>query len=193
MKIINLNSRRTIELKDGNNTGLIIGFCFVIFLICVFSTSKLWLPDDRVNFNYTKNTEYNFSMISLKLPSNVKYDEEKSIIEFSVKENQFTNKEKFDLIYKAYADDGSKLPFQVIQGVRTDTNKLTVTKQEKLLQVRVPTDFYYVKITVEQKDGLQEEFCIDYRNVKHEKIKEKGKDYLLNQNAEIELSNQNNS
>lgn len=190
MKKINFDKKRTIELKDGNNKGLIIGFCACILLLVFFCTSKLWLPDDRANMNFTKNQEYNFAMATVKLPSFVNYDENKNLIEFEINESQFSSDKKFDVKYSAFTDTGVKLPSQTIKEDKTNTDKLTVTKQRKLIQVRVLEDFYYVKVVIEQKDGVQEEFYIDYRNVKKTKISEKGKEYLNNENAEKELKTQ---
>lgn len=175
---LNMNSKY-IVLRDGYNKPLIIGSIIAITFTLILATSKLWMPDDREIMTYD-STIMTFSMREITKPEKVIYDKEKGILEMEVTESHLSDDKKFDVNYFCTSPDYSgKLPVEIIKGDLSKSGDSQVIEHRKvLLQIRVPEDWWYVTVNVEQKDNITIPFNIDYRTVQAAVIEYKGKDFL---------------
>lgn len=175
---LNVNSKY-IVLKDGYNKPLIIGSIIAIVFTLILATSKLWMPDDREIMGYD-STVMTFSMREITKPERVIYDKEKGILEMELTESLLSNDKKFDVNYYCTSPDyNGKLPIEIIKGDLSKSGDSQVIEHRKvLLQIRVPEDWWYITVNVEQKDNITIPFNVDYRSVQASVIEYKGKDFL---------------
>lgn len=174
--------KQYIEIKDGNNKPLIIGMIIVIILLALLFTSKLWLPDNRPMMTYDKDEVLIFSLCDVTLPKEVYYDEKKNLLEFKIRQKKQSMEKAFDLKMKvSLEEDEMELPFEEIKGNFKSVEVDDVTKEQlELVQILVPDDWYYVTVTILQKDTVSQSFTIDYRDVKHKSISDKEQNYIKN-------------
>ena len=175
---LNVNSKY-IVLRDGYNKPLIIGSIIAIAFTIILATSKLWMPDDRESMSYD-STVMTFSMREITKPERVIYDKEKGILEMELTESHLSDDKKFDVNYYCTSPDyNRKLPIEIIKGDLSKSGDSQVIENRKvLLQIRVPEDWWYITVNVEQKDNITIPFNVDYRSVQASVIEYKGKDFL---------------
>ncbi|MDQ0359979.1 coiled-coil domain-containing protein [Breznakia pachnodae] len=170
---------RYIVLKDGYNKKLIVGVFLAVVIIITFATSKIWLPDSRAKMHRGLGSELTYNLYKVKFEKNVYYDENEHLIEVLLTEEIMTDKKEMKLTYIPYASDEYELPYEVISGYKSNKDDSEVIKeQSKMIRIRVPDDFYYVRIDIHQENTITQSIYIDYRECKSVDMNEKGKDYL---------------
>ena len=183
-------NKRYVVLKDGNNYGLMIGLLLIASICVLLFTSKMWLPDSRPNLSSRIDSSMFFTLNEVKV-KNYSVDYDTNIGEVLIAQKKSSEKGKYDLSYKVYDDKGNELPFFIINGNEIKENEDSVMMyQDTLIQFGVYEDIYYVKVDISQKDTTTQSIYIDYRNFKHKKVLEKGKDYLVNLDTEKEVKQQ---
>lgn len=189
LKGLNKN-KKYIVLKDGNNYGLMVGVGVIIITLIILFTSKMWLPDSRVNLSNEVGSELFFTLNTIKTKKyNIDY--KNNLGEVLLEEEKSSDLKKYDLKYEVFDDEGNKLPSSIITGNQVKESKDSVLKkQDKLIQFGVYKDIYYVKIEVLQKNTTKQNIIVDYRDFKRKIILEKGRDYLINFEKEKMILNE---
>lgn len=170
-------SKRKIELKDGYNKSVLIGILVVIVAVTTLATSKMWLPDSRAKKTINNEASMFFAMRQLDVKSYA-VDIEENLGEMKFVEIVKNDKKKYDLSYKVYDDKNNELPTMLIDDKEVSYQENGYEKQV-ILQFGVPTEYYYIRVVIEQKDQQYQEIIVDYRDMKNKKLIEKGKDFLV--------------
>lgn len=175
--IKNEDSKKYIVLKDGYNKGLIIGLLVLMVALTAIGTSKMWLPDDRPILSLNDHYELNLNNDTY-VTGEMKADKEKGLAELEINETFLNYEKKYDPIYTVTDSNGTELPYTLIQEDMEITEDTLTSERKSLLQIGIPENVYYIKVSVSQKDLETQDMIFDYRNFKKESLTEKGKDYL---------------
>lgn len=175
--IKNEDSKKYIVLKDGYNKGLIIGLLVLMVALTAIGTSKMWLPDDRPILSLNDHYELNLNNDTY-VTGAMKADTEKGLAELEINEKFLNYEKKYDPTYTVTDSNGTELPYTLIQEDMEITEDTLTSERKSLLQIGIPEDVYYIKVSVSQKDLETQDMIFDYRNFKKESLTEKGKNYL---------------
>lgn len=175
--IKNEDSKKYIVLKDGYNKGLIIGLLVLMVALTAIGTSKMWLPDDRPILSLNDHYELNLNNDTY-VTGEMKADKEKGLAELEINETFLNYEKKYDPIYTVTDSNGTELPYTLIQEDMEITEDTLTSERKSLLQIGIPENVYYIKVSVSQKDLETQDMIFDYRNFKKESLTEKGKNYL---------------
>lgn len=179
------DSNKYIILKDGYNIPLIIGCLLVVVLVGILATSRMWLPDDRSIVK--KNNDQLLLMMNTVTVNDFYVDYESQLAELHLREKVSSSSEQYQVTYTVRDENNNELPFNVIRGNQQKANVNDVGyTQDVIVQFAVPKGFYYVNVNVEQPANGIYEILLDYRNFKEMDLIEKGNDYLVNYENEVE-------
>lgn len=167
---------------------LVLLFSLFVFIMSIFLSSKLWLPDDR------QKVTMNLSMYQSVGNSRFNFDK------FSVKKNQIDILVKQDKIDSVSTDKKMKEQYKMYMLV--DKKKFTdfevvsfdnTYAYQYFLKASIPDKFYYLTVIIEKIDeygkgsGNGVFFELDYRDVKENKnvedIKNAMEDYRFTKNT----------